>query len=176
MPTNHYVVMAKKDGIDIVVDLTAGQFEQYGFSGPVITTEDNWIHQWQQKLKGRPTHLVKMVQVNKAISSSPFRWEYVNPQDIVPEGRLLQRPVWYKRGVTNPVIHPEKAQPTLLDLYNSTRGLKNSRRYTSIEAETNTAVVTEKLHNLYQDYVAKNPIPLDSEGKPKFTVESPRII
>ena len=99
MPANHYVVMAKKGGIDIVVDLTAGQFERYEFSGPIISTKGDWIYQWQQKLKDKPRLLVKMAPLSGGITTSPFSMNYVNPQLIVPDGALLQRPDWYNRGI-----------------------------------------------------------------------------
>lgn len=99
MPANHYVVMAKKGGIDIVVDLTAGQFDRYEFSGPIISTKGDWIYQWQQKLKDKPRLLVKMAPLSGGITTSPFSMNYVNPQLIVPDGALLQRPDWYKRGI-----------------------------------------------------------------------------
>ncbi|CAO98039.1 hypothetical protein [Erwinia tasmaniensis] len=95
-PTNHYVVTAKKYGIEISVDLTAGQFEQYGFSGPIITTKDSWIYQWQQNMKEKPRLLVKMAPLSRGISTSPFSMNYINPQLTVPNGTLLQRPSWYK--------------------------------------------------------------------------------
>ncbi|MEB5889985.1 hypothetical protein [Enterobacter roggenkampii] len=96
LPANHYVVMAKKGGTDIVVDLTAGQFERYGFNGPIISTQDNWIYQWQQNLRDKPRTLVKMVLHRGGFGSSAFTSAYINPQDVVPGGSLLQRPKWYK--------------------------------------------------------------------------------
>jgi len=104
MPANHYVVTAKKSGIEIVIDLTAGQFERYGFSGPIISTKDNWIYQWQQNMKDKPRILVKMAPLSGGIGTSPFSMDYVNPQLTVPDGTLLQRPGWYKPG-----INPEQS-------------------------------------------------------------------
>ncbi|BEO21337.1 hypothetical protein SMQC19_46840 (plasmid) [Serratia marcescens] len=178
MPANHYVVMAKKDGVDIVVDLTAGQFERYGFLGPIISTKDDWIYQWQQKLKDKPRLLVKMAPLSGGISTSPFSMDYINPQLTVPDGTLLQRPDWYKRGIppaqsTQRDDFPaENAQPTLPELYSRTMELDKKRGNASlyIETKTNTKVVEDKINNIIQEHVAKNPIPLDSEGKPKFTV------
>ena len=178
MPANHYVVMAKKDGIDIVVDLTAGQFERYGFFGPIISTKDDWIYQWQQKLKDKPRLLVKMAPLSGGISTSPFSMDYINPQLTVPDGTLLQRPDWYKRGIppaqsTQRDDFPaENAQPTLPELYSRTMELDKKRGNASlyIETKTNTNVVEGKINNIIQEHVANNPIPLDSEGKPKFTV------
>ncbi len=178
MPTNHYVVMSKKDGVDIVVDLTAGQFERYGLSDPIISTKDDWIYQWQQKLKDKPRLLVKMAPLSGGIFTSPFSLDYLNPQLIVPNGTLLQRPNWYKPEI-NPVqsiqradFPDENVQPTLPELYNRARGLNEHRGYIylNIETEINTKVVTDKINNIFQDYTAKNPIPLDGNGKPKFTV------
>ncbi|MBD8109125.1 hypothetical protein [Erwinia persicina] len=96
MPTNHYVVMATKDGINISVDLTAGQFEQYGFYGPIISSTDNWIHTWQNNLRNTPRTLVKMAPLSGGITTSPFSMDFTNSQLTVPNGTLLQRPAWYK--------------------------------------------------------------------------------
>lgn len=95
-PANHYVVTAKKDGIEICVDLTAGQFERYGFTGPVIDTKDNWINVWQRNMRDKPRTLVKLALISGGISTSPFNLNYLNPQLTVPNGVLLQRPDWYK--------------------------------------------------------------------------------
>ncbi|MEL5414975.1 hypothetical protein PTR35_21850 [Serratia nevei] len=108
MPANHYVVTAKKAGIEIAIDLTAGQFERYGFSGPIISTKDNWIYQWQQNMKDKPRLLVKMAPLSGGIGTSPFSMDYVNPQLTVPDGTLLQRPGWYKPGI-NPVQSIQRA-------------------------------------------------------------------
>ncbi|NIF22016.1 hypothetical protein [Candidatus Pantoea multigeneris] len=101
IPTNHYVVMAKKDGVDIVVDLTAGQFEKYGFTGPIISTKNNWLYRWQQALKEKPRTLVKMVRVEGGVGTSPFAIDINNSfdwQTEVPNATLLQSPAWYKPG------------------------------------------------------------------------------
>jgi len=97
LPANHYVVMAEKAGIEIVVDLTAGQFERYGFSGPIINTTNNWTYQWQQNMKDKPRTLVKIAPLSGGIATSPFSMDYANPQLTVPDGELLQRPDWYKK-------------------------------------------------------------------------------
>ncbi|NEG59750.1 hypothetical protein [Pantoea agglomerans] len=183
MPANHYVVSATKDGINMTVDLTAGQFERYGFNGPLILSTDNWISLWQEQMKNSPRTLVKLVPLTGDITTSPFSMDYTNSQLTVPNGTLLQRPDWYKGEAAGPVIHPEQpvqradlpaenAQPTLAEHYDSTRGLNKKRNHISFkgEVETNTTVVTDELNKLFQDYVEKNPVPLDAEGKPKCTV------
>lgn len=96
MPANHYVVSATKDGINITVDLTAGQFERYGFNGPLILSTDNWISLWQEQMKSSPRTLVKLAPLTGGITTSPFSMDYTNSQLIVPNGTLLQRPGWYK--------------------------------------------------------------------------------
>jgi len=96
MPTNHYVVTATKDGINMTIDLTAGQFERYGFNGPLILSTDNWISLWQEQLKSSPRTLVKLAPLTGGITTSPFSMDYTNPQLTVPNGKLLQRPDWYK--------------------------------------------------------------------------------
>ncbi|OTF70359.1 hypothetical protein BLA29_001889, partial [Euroglyphus maynei] len=97
VPSNHYVVMAKKDGIEIVVDVTAGQFSKYGFLGPIVTTKNDWIYQWQQGIADYPRVLVKMAPFNGGISNSPFNLNspFVDAKKTVPGGVLLQSPDWY---------------------------------------------------------------------------------
>lgn len=96
-PDNHYVVMAKKDGIEIVVDVTAGQFSKYGFLGPIVTTKNDWIYQWQQGIADYPRVLVKMAPLNGGTSTSPFNLNspFVDAKKTVPGGVLLQSPDWY---------------------------------------------------------------------------------
>ncbi|HEM7566962.1 TPA: hypothetical protein U2J78_004820 [Serratia marcescens] len=107
MPTNHYVVMAKKGGVEIVVDLTAGQFERYGFTGTIIDTKNNWISLWKGNMKSKERTLVKLAPLSGGITTSPFNMDYVNPQKVVPNGTLLQRPTWYKKDVNTPTINPD---------------------------------------------------------------------
>ena len=101
IPTNHYVVMAKKDGVDIVVDLTAGQFEKYNFDGPIISTKNNWLYQWQQAMEKKTRTLVKMVRVEGGVETSPFALNLNDSfdwQTNVPNATLLTSPTWYKPG------------------------------------------------------------------------------
>jgi len=96
MPANHYVVVASIDGINMTVDLTAGQFERYGFNGPLIFSTENWISIWQEKMRSSPRTLVKMAPLSGGIATSPFSMDYTNSQLTIPYGSLLQRPAWYK--------------------------------------------------------------------------------
>jgi hypothetical protein len=65
-------------------------------------------------------------------------------------------------------------RPTLSEVYDETKALDKRRNYKSLNAETkaNTKVVTDKVDDIFHDYVTNNPIPLDAEGKPKFTVSA----
>ncbi|MEN4128723.1 hypothetical protein P8971_23705 [Serratia marcescens] len=65
-------------------------------------------------------------------------------------------------------------RPTLSEVYDETKALDNHRNYKSLNAETkvNTKVVTDKIYDIFEDYVTKNPIPLDAAGKPKFSVSA----
>ncbi|MFA1241140.1 hypothetical protein ACCC84_22820 [Serratia odorifera] len=111
-PTNHYVVMAKKDGIDIVVDLTAGQFSKYGLNGPIVTTKNDWTYQWQQAMADYPRVLVKISPLNGGVSTSPFSSNspYIDAKKTVPGGVLLQSTDWYKKPHLAPVS--EHVQPS----------------------------------------------------------------
>lgn len=97
LPTNHYVVMANSNRFKFVVDLTAGQFEQYGFTGPVIKSRMEWTMAWQQAFKGNTRTLVKLAPVTGSLDNSPFSSfsPYADASKIVPGGKLLNSPPWY---------------------------------------------------------------------------------
>ncbi|NIF20005.1 hypothetical protein [Candidatus Pantoea multigeneris] len=103
IPVNHYVVMAKKDGVDIVVDLTAGQFERYDLTGAIISTKNNWLSKWQEAMAGQPQFLVKLAPVRGGTATSPFGnfSSYNDAQITVPNGTLLQSPAWYSSVEVN---------------------------------------------------------------------------
>lgn len=107
-PTNHYVVIAKKSDTEIVVDLTAGQFERYGFTGPVIDTRNNWISRWQQEMKSKPRTLVKLAPVTGSVDTSTFSsfTPYNDARKTVPDGELIQSPAWYQNA--NLAVNPER--------------------------------------------------------------------
>lgn len=96
VPINHFVVTAKKDAIEMAVDLTLGQFELYGFTQSLITTKYDWIYQWQQAMKEKQRLLVKLAPVNHGVSTSPFSLDYNDAHSIVPGGEILHQPCWYK--------------------------------------------------------------------------------
>ncbi|ROP50085.1 papain fold dermonecrotoxin of polymorphic toxin system [Enterobacter sp. BIGb0383] len=125
MPLNHYVVMVKKDGSEMVVDLTAGQFAQYEFTGPVIDTKSNWIARWQDGLRNKTKTLVKLVPVTGGVNTSPFSSysEYTNSHKVIPDGELLKSPSWYQNigakvtpSQPAPLFYPiEDAKPATSD-------------------------------------------------------------
>ncbi|MGP2970627.1 hypothetical protein [Serratia marcescens] len=65
-------------------------------------------------------------------------------------------------------------RPDLSEVYDETKALDKRRNYKSLASETkvNTKVVTDKFDDIFQDYIRNNPIPLDAEGKPKFTISA----
>ena len=99
-PLSHYVVMAKKGDVDIVVDLTAGRFKKSGFYEPYITTKDNWVARWQEALSTRPRVLVKLASVNSELAASTFNPSspYTDARKVVPGGELLRSPAWYQNA------------------------------------------------------------------------------
>ncbi|WP_273853655.1 hypothetical protein, partial [Serratia bockelmannii] len=113
VPTNHYVVMAKKDGIEIVVDLTAGQFAQYEFSGPIINTKNNWTNLWQEATEKKPRTLVKIAPVSGGLDTSTFSAfsTYNDSRKTVPNGELLKSPTWYQNS-TPAVVAAHSAAPS----------------------------------------------------------------
>lgn len=98
IPTNHYAVTVKKEGIEIVIDLTAGQDQE--FSGPIFDTKDNWIHLWQKAMKNKPRTLVKMAFVTGGLESSTFSAfsPFAYAWQTAPNGELIQSPTWYKNA------------------------------------------------------------------------------
>jgi Dermonecrotoxin of the Papain-like fold len=44
VPQTHFIVLAKNgnNGVEFAVDLTAGRFQKFGFSRPIIETEEEW--------------------------------------------------------------------------------------------------------------------------------------
>jgi len=99
-PVSHYVVMAKKGDVEIVVDLTAGRFKKSGFYEPYITTKDNWVARWQAALSTRPRVLAKYVSVNGEPVVPTFNPSspYSDARKVVPGGVLLQSPAWYQNA------------------------------------------------------------------------------
>lgn len=142
--TNHYVVLATKDGVDIVVDLTAGQFlNQYGFSEPLITTQQNWVATWQGVMKKHPRTLVKSAVISGSLDNSLFSGTspYVYSHEFVLDGNLITRPAWYnnesgiresefKAGTHGPVKNIQSVSP---DVENAAQVANN--RYNSLQNE-----------------------------------------
>jgi len=96
--THHYVVVATRNGVEVVVDLNARQFKnQYEFSGPPIASQINWLASWQRATKGSRT-LIKLTEVSGSLESSPFSEssDYIDAHKFVPEGQLINQPAWYR--------------------------------------------------------------------------------
>lgn len=93
-PANHYIVMAQKEGVDIVVDLTAGQFSMYNFNGPIISTRHEWLYLWQQAMAEKKRTIVKIAPLKGGVYTSPFNFNSgnLNPQKYVPDAELLWCP------------------------------------------------------------------------------------
>lgn len=96
-PMLHFVVVAKKAGHETVVDLTAGQFERYGLSGPIITPLEDWTRTYRNL---SPRLYIR----TKDCSSAKEAVEQVFPVssdrsvvDPLPGGRDLTNPEWLRR-------------------------------------------------------------------------------
>ncbi|MGK0602893.1 hypothetical protein [Yokenella regensburgei] len=102
-PENHFVVFASRNGVDIAVDITAGQFHRGEMQGPIYTTPSNWKLIVKDAF-GRGGRLVKYKEF-----SVPFRFELhgkptadifgpgINPFSTIEGGEILVRPRWHKR-------------------------------------------------------------------------------
>ncbi|MCG8291466.1 hypothetical protein MID08_01215 [Pseudomonas entomophila] len=95
MPSNHYVLLGKLDGVEYVFDLTAGQFPK--IDGPLVLPKLAWERIYQQTW---PSKLIKYGDFSAprsaevAFSSSlPMK-----PTDFMKDATILAKPNWYLKG------------------------------------------------------------------------------
>lgn len=94
-PGNHFVVIAKKNGIDYAIDLTARQFGENmsGFTGPIISREADWAVKYSL---GSERRLIKYKDFNNPSSAvNNFQLLPVPPDDFIEDGIILKVPRWY---------------------------------------------------------------------------------
>jgi len=100
LPENHFIVIARKNGFEYAVDLTAAQYAELGITDAVIDTEQAWAKRFHDAAK---QHLVKYkdfsdpVQAKHAFYSGlPHR-----PDDVIrgaEDAVVLSKPDWYGKG------------------------------------------------------------------------------
>ncbi|AVI67720.1 hypothetical protein CKQ84_18705 [Shewanella sp. WE21] len=98
-PNNHYVVVANIQGVDIVIDLTAGQFfNKYGLQGPIVTTKEKWFGMWREALKEKPRTLIKAMEFTGSFDGSPFSPKRfgLTALDYQNDGVVVSSASWYK--------------------------------------------------------------------------------
>jgi len=92
---NHYVVVAKKNGVDYVFDLTAGQFENKmpGLTGPIIAREDDWSAIY---ITSSRRWLIKFRDYNNMKSAVDyFSMPAIHPIQPIENAVVLKAPLWY---------------------------------------------------------------------------------
>jgi hypothetical protein len=101
VPGNHFLVLAKKDGIEYAVDLTAGQFRQLGMTGPIIAPEELWAKTFQDAAKGKLFKKGTLIKYrdfkasDSAMNAFPSLFP-VDPTDPIEGAIILSKPTWYK--------------------------------------------------------------------------------
>ncbi|SCB72226.1 Dermonecrotoxin of the Papain-like fold [Kosakonia oryzendophytica] len=95
MPSNHFVVIAEKNGIDYAIDLTARQFGESmnGFSGPIISREADWAVKYNIGSERRLIKYKDFDQPGSAINN--FQSLPVPPDSFIENGVILKMPRWY---------------------------------------------------------------------------------
>lgn len=93
-PKNHFLVLAKKGGVEYAVDVTAGQFSEFGFSGALINTEETWARTLHDAAKRT---LIKYRDFNtpQAARSAFHPLKAVGPTDALEGSIILSSPRWY---------------------------------------------------------------------------------
>ena len=93
-PKNHFLVLAKKNGTEYAVDVTAGQFEEFGIHGPLIMTEEAWAKTFHDAAKRT---LIKYADFKtpQAAKTAFSPLKAVTPTDRIDGAVVLSRPAWY---------------------------------------------------------------------------------
>ncbi|MUK69389.1 hypothetical protein [Aliivibrio fischeri] len=95
--TNHYAIEVKYKGVDIVLDPTAGQFNEEWHLG-IFDTKDNWMAAYQAHYDKKRSTLVKIAEVNN-VPAAPFQSTYEFSGYDYKEGvAVLSNAYWYKQS------------------------------------------------------------------------------
>lgn len=93
-PKNHFLVLAKKHGVDYAVDVTAGQFSEFGFSGALINTEEAWAKTLHDAAR-RTLIKYRDFKTPQAARSAFHPLKAVGPTDALEGSVILSSPRWY---------------------------------------------------------------------------------
>ncbi len=102
MFTNHWVVLANYNGVEVVFDPTAHQFStKYGINEPILETRHNWTARYQLALNEKRGVLAKMVEVSH-VSGAPFSSsEQFSGFRYIQGARVLSSSHWYSQSGYN---------------------------------------------------------------------------
>lgn len=102
MFTNHWVVLANYNDVEVVFDPTAHQFStKYGINEPILETRHNWTARYQQALNEKRGVLAKMVEVSH-VSGAPFSSsEQFSGFRYIQGARVLSSSHWYSQSGYN---------------------------------------------------------------------------
>ncbi len=117
-PKNHFLVLAKKDGVEYAVDVTAGQFSEFGFSGALIDTEEAWARTLHDAARRT---LIKYRDFNtpQAARSAFHPLKAVGPTDALEGSIILSSPRWY--GVAKKTVEIYKVIDRKSGIYRKAR-------------------------------------------------------
>ncbi|MUJ36893.1 hypothetical protein [Aliivibrio fischeri] len=96
---NHWVVMTKFNGIELVLDPTAHQFSnKLNISTPVLDTYENWVATYQAPLSNKRMMLVKIAEVPH-FSSAPFKSnDEFSGFRYIKDAKVLSSSRWYHQS------------------------------------------------------------------------------
>ncbi len=96
MPKNHFAVLASKDGVDYVVDISAGQFSEFDITEPIVATDE----MWQRTYRDAAQRTLIKYKDYKSIAAAGNEFSTtrsVLPTDEIPAAKILAEPAWYKK-------------------------------------------------------------------------------
>lgn len=108
MPKNHFVVVASKDGMDYVVDLTAEQFSEFDFTRPIIATEDAWKAKYREATQRTLIKYKDFKSIPRATSEFGTLFP-VRPEAVITKSKILVEPSWYRK-----IADPGEASETFI--------------------------------------------------------------
>ena len=95
-PINHFAVVAKKAGSEIAIDITAGQFERYGLSGPIIAPLEDWLKTYRTL---SPRLYIRMRDCSTVREATEEIFSVTSDRSVLdplPGGRDLTNPAWLR--------------------------------------------------------------------------------
>ncbi|RKP46926.1 cycle-inhibiting factor [Trinickia fusca] len=127
-PVNHFAVFAKKEGVEIAVDISAGQFKRGDMQDAIFDTKENWLSKVRRSFAADDKHLVKYFESDErfkpshsAIGKDHFSMT-ANPFETLERTQILVRPTWHSDAFV--VAEQNKALSRTFDLAVE-RGLKS---------------------------------------------------